>query len=364
MDKDQKSFLNYVDKERIKINRYITTALEDAITAEEEPFLRQFLTYAKEFVLRGGRRLLPLSLINTFLGISSEKDIMTHLENVYRVSSSIELLHIATLIVDDFIDNDTVRSGNPTFHKYMAQNIPKEAVKGDTHYFEQSSAMYGGILTSFLGTQVIAKSDFELERKSKALQYYYLGLQGMNRGHLLDDYYRLLPLDHLSLENYLILAGLKRGKQMETAVAIGGCLGNARSSQIEPLSEAMNKIGIIDQLINDYTGTFGDGAKKSTDNDIRQGQRNILSIIAFQGATSAQKKVLNSVLGNAEATDDDIENVKKIYREAGAVDFVKFYANSLKNDAWNLFQRVYPGVRQESQQYFEDLMSYLIDQAK
>ena len=44
---------------------------------------------------------------------------------------------------------------------------------------------------------------------------------------------------------------------METAVAIGAALANARSTQTRPLMDAMNKIGIIDQLTNDYNGASG-----------------------------------------------------------------------------------------------------------
>jgi geranylgeranyl pyrophosphate synthase len=202
------------------------------------------------------------------------------------------------------------------------------------------------------------------ERINKALIFFNEGLAGVNRGHLLDDYFRLIPIEKVSLENYLILAGLKRGKQMETAVAMGAALANARESQIQPLMEAMNKIGVIQQLTNDFTGTFGDPKKKSTESDIKQGERTILTIIAYQSANEAQRAILNKILGNAKATPQEIEEVRKVFKETGAVDFVKFYSNSLKNDAYNLIQKVYPGLRKETQQFFEDLMTFIISEVQ
>ena len=137
-------------------------------------------------------------------------------------------------------------------------------------------------------------------------------------------------MEKITLENYLLLAGLKRGKQMETAVAIGAALANARSTQTRPLMDAMNKIGIIDQLTNDYNGAFGNISKKSTENDIKQGQRTILTIIAYQSANDDQKARMNEVLGNMNATSEDIEDVRQIFRDTGAADFVKFLCQFLK----------------------------------
>ena len=125
-------------------------------------------------------------------------------------------------------------------------------------------------------------------------------------------------MEKITLENYLLLAGLKRGKQMETAVAIGAALANARSTQTRPLMDAMNKIGIIDQLTNDYNGIFGNPLKKSTENDIKQGQRTILTIIAYQSANDDQKARMNEVLGNMNATSEDIEDVRQIFRDTGS----------------------------------------------
>jgi geranylgeranyl diphosphate synthase type I len=354
-------FENYIKRESEKINRYIMKLFDDTIKSEDEVFLRNFFSLGKDFILRGGKRLLAICALNTFMGLSSDKDIIEHLDDVYLTSISLELLHMSEIIVDDLMDKDELRAGLPTFHKYIVQAFP-QLQENDPNATEagESATVYGSFLTSFLGSEVIAKSNFDSARKSQATLYYYDGLSGINRGYLLDDYYRLIPMEQITLENYLLLAGLKRGKQMETAVAIGAALANARSTQIRPLMQAMNKVGVIDQLINDYDGTFGDPTKKSTENDIKQGQRTILTIIAYQSANDDQKARMNEILGNMNATHEDIEEVKQIFIDTGAADFVKFYANSLKNDAYALLQNVYPGLRKETQQYFEDLMTYII----
>jgi geranylgeranyl pyrophosphate synthase len=360
----RKEFETYLRKEQEKINIIIEKQFQDVIAAEEEPYLQKFFNFDRDFVLRGGRRLLPISLIKTFIGLSSDKDIAELVDQVYEVSTCIEMLHISSMIEDDLIGDEELRRGLPTFHRYLSKSLASSNSKitPNLQKYAQASAMYGGMLTSFLGFQIIGKSHFDDVRKNRAMQVYREGLQGVTRGHLLNESYKLVPLEEITLENYLILAGLKRGMQMETAVGLGAILGNARQTQMEPLMQAMNKIGIIEQLINDINGSFGDPKKKSTDSDITSGQCTILTTIAFQSASPEQRKVLNATLGNEAATPEEIKAVKDIFIQTNAVEFAKYYANSLKNDAYNLLtSRVYPGLRKEIMDFFEKLLDFIME---
>ncbi|MCF2141921.1 MAG: polyprenyl synthetase family protein [Candidatus Lokiarchaeota archaeon] len=365
-------FLMILEKEREKINKKIDSIYRNLIEQEEETYLRKFHTYSYNFTKGPGRRILPICLVNIFLGLSGDRDIAEMIDEVYKISISVELLHISSLIIDDLIDKEEIRRGLPTFHKSILQleklpdlienssNISEED-KEKSQEFETSAAIYGGNITSLIGSRLILESNFDNARKEKSLQIYLSGLEGIIRGHLLDEHYKLKHLDQITLEDYLILSALKRGKPMETAVGIGAILGHARSSQLEPLMQAMNKIGIIDQLMNDVKGSFGDPKEKSISSDITSGQCTILTIIAYQSATSEQKEILNSTLGNRSASKEQIEAVREIFKSTGALEFVKMYSNSLKNDIYNLLQKVYPGLKAEIMKFFNDLLNYITD---
>jgi len=360
----EKNFAQYMVSEREKINRTLGKVFDEMLIVEDEAFLKRFYGLTRDFFLRGGRRVLSISAVNIFRGLASDKDIMNYLDEVYKAAVSLEFLRQSQIIVDDYMDNDELRYGFPAFHRHILQAFPENYIKNPEMAKEVggSATVYGSFLTSFSGSEIIEKVNIPEERKKLASLAYFEGLSGINKGYLLDEYYRVLPLEQMTLENYLLLASLKRGKQMETAVAIGAYLANARQSQMLPLMAAMNKIGIIDQLINDFNGTFGDPTRKSTENDIRQGQRTILTTVAYQSANNEQKAILNKVLGNTKATSQEIESVKKVFQDTGAADFVKFYANSLKNDAYTQLQKVFPGLRKEISTYFEDLMTFIITQ--
>jgi geranylgeranyl diphosphate synthase type I len=351
---DQSEFRSYIAVEREKINKQIMRLFKDVIAEDDEPFLRKFFESDLDFLMQGGRRLLPITAVTTFIGLSSDRDMAESIENMYRASVSVEMLHIGNLIIDDYLDHEEVRSGNPTFHKFMTSHF------ADMKEMEISAAIYGGSLTSFLGTKVLTKSHFDEKLINRAVQAYIDGLQGVTRGHLLENYFSNRALKDITLEDYLILAEYKRGKQMETGALIGAILANARESQIRPLKLAMNKIGIIDQITNDIKGTFGDSSLKSVDNDIIQGQRTILSIIAYQNANKQQKETLISTLGNQNASKDSIEKVREIFKSTQAVEFAKSYALTLKMEAINMLKDIYPGLRKDNEDFFIQFMEYLL----
>ena len=356
----EKQFLEYLDSEKKKINNSIQNYFQNAIQNEEEPYLREFLSFGQYFIVQGGRRLLPISLKNTFMGLSSEKDILEYIDEINRVSISIEMLHVSNLMIDDLIDKEEYRRGKKSFHRFIGDKMT-HLNQVDLEEYAYSSTIYGSNIISLMGSQIIKESKFSPERKEKAIAIYLNGMLGMSRAHLLEEHYKQVPLEKINLENYLILAD-KRAKQMETAVGLGAIFGNARTSQMEPLMQAMNKIGIIAQVVNDIDGSFGKKTdKKSLDSDIRSGQSTILTVVAYQSANKKQKKILNTVLGNRNASSEEIESVREIFQVTEAVNFATIYSNNLKNDVYRNLQQVYPGLRKEIMNFYSQLLGYITD---
>ena len=357
----EEEFISYLESEKKIVNSSIQNYFQQAIQEEEEPFLREFLSFGQYFIVQGGRRLLPVALKNTFMGLSSEKDILEFSsEAIYNVSVSIEMLHVSSLMIDDLIDKDEYRRGKKTFHRFIGEKMTHLS-KLELEEYAISSTIYGANIISLMGSQIIKNSKFSAERKEKALALYLNGMLGMTRAHLLEEYYKLVPLEKINLENYLILAD-KRAKQMETAVGLGAVFGNARKSQMVPLMQAMNKVGIISQIVNDLDGSFGKKSdKKSLDSDIMSGQSTILTVIAYQSADKKQKNILNNVLGNRNASSEEVESVRDIFKNTEAVNFATIYSNNLKNDVYRNLQRVFPGLRKEIMDFYSQLLGYITD---
>ena len=76
--------------------------------------------------LKIGNRLRPQICFWGYLATVNSYDVATHDYNhVARIAVSIELVHKASLLIDDWIDDDSERHGNPSFH---IEYSPQQAV--------------------------------------------------------------------------------------------------------------------------------------------------------------------------------------------------------------------------------------------
>lgn len=83
----------------------------------DSSFFRQ-----EQFLL--GNRLRPKIVFAGYLAAKSHSDISKNdIELVSKLSLSMELIHKASIILDDLIDDDPKRHGKPTFHKEYGSNI-------------------------------------------------------------------------------------------------------------------------------------------------------------------------------------------------------------------------------------------------
>lgn len=76
--------------------------------------------------LKVGNRLRPQICLWGYLATVNSYDVATHdYSHIANIAVSIELVHKASLLIDDWIDNDSERHGNPSFH---IEYSPQQAV--------------------------------------------------------------------------------------------------------------------------------------------------------------------------------------------------------------------------------------------
>ena len=85
-----------------------------------------------KYTLYSGKGIRPLIIIDIFNSLTKQIDRRTLIENGYvtklnNLSLGVELLHNASLIIDDLpsMDNDTMRRGKPTLHIKYSNKIAK-----------------------------------------------------------------------------------------------------------------------------------------------------------------------------------------------------------------------------------------------
>ena len=338
-----------------KVNQVLSSFLDRKIATA--PFLDHKMYYSniKEFILRGGKKLRPISLIQAYRGVADSSD------KIFLPSISVELLHNATLIHDDLIDHDELRRNGPTFHVNYREWYKKEVSSdGKAEDFGNTMAILGGNTTYNLGVEVLLSSKFPHNLICEAINLYQNVFQELIEGVMFESL--IQRRDNVTLDEYLKMVKMKTSALIEKSIQIGAVLGGATSNQIKALTEYAVLVGQAFQIQDDILGTFGaeSDTGKPTDGDIKEGKRTVLVVQAFSNASPKQLNVLQKILGDSNSNPSDIERVRKIFQETGALEKSKKLALQLGEEAKKKLLKAKPPINNEPQKFFLNLADFVV----
>lgn len=300
----------------------------------ENSILEEFYQDIKAYMLAGGKRLRPISMIQTYSGFTP-KD-----ERIVTASLSSEFLHAGSLVLDDAMDEDIIRHGKKTLNATYADKIFETMKfsfekyargeswieKGglfDLLHVQRSLSRYSYALSSLasnllfsLSVKCLKESGFDSTVILKALHLHMEMYQQLNEGQLLDI---LMEKREPSEAEYLSMIDKKSGLLFAYPVRIAAVLAGHEEPMLDNYSFPMTR-GF--QIHDDILGTFGgEETGKPTDSDIKKGKRTLLVIKAMEMASEEQKELLKATLGRAEATPEEIDMIRTIFKETGALDY-------------------------------------------
>jgi len=279
---------------------------------------QELLTIIKKYCLRGGKRLRPYLAYFAFSSIASSGQ-----EEVIKATISLELIHQFILIHDDIIDRDQKRYGGKTLSIEFEDIASKRGFEESDH-FGVSIATIAGDLLFNLAQKNLSATPFPDDIKTKLL---YLSTDALNKTiagwyeQYLDtneklgeqteeDFYRI---QELVTANYSFIFPFK----------FGLTLAGADEELIKQFTKLGRYLGIAYQIQDDILGTYGDekASGKSAANDIREGKKTLLAIKAYKDLPLEARKQVSSVIGKKNATDLEIGQIRKYFKEVGAWDY-------------------------------------------
>ncbi|MBN1653603.1 MAG: polyprenyl synthetase family protein [Deltaproteobacteria bacterium] len=269
-----------------------------------------------DLTLRGGKRLRPITLFVGFRSASPEGDP----EDTLEASIALELLQTYLLIHDDWMDQDERRRNGPTIHAKL------EKIRGNKHLGGCLSVVAGDLACGY-AWEAINQAPFRQERKREALQEFATMHQDIVLGQHLD------LISHQEIER---MYDLKSGSYtVRGPLKLGAILGDATREQLEILNDLSRPIGIAFQLRDDLLSAFGKGEKlgKPVGNDLRAGKHTLLVSEAMKLMSAGQKRAFERVLGNKEATDDDVAQALGLLVDCGAKQTIEQRIGALSQEA-------------------------------
>jgi geranylgeranyl diphosphate synthase type I len=266
--------------------------------------VRAPLEAARDLCLRGGKRLrAALVAVGYRLGGGDEVA-----RDVLAACCAVELLQAYFLIHDDWMDQDRLRRGGPAVHAALEDVFASE-------HLAASGAVLAGDFTLALATQALASSRVPEGRWPAVLRRFaqmqldaVIGqkLDVLGDGSAIEDVYRLKTASY-TVQGPLLL-GLELGP------------GAPPPGAAVALEAFAVPLGVAFQLRDDLIGAFADESVtgKPRGGDLRAGKRTLLVNLALGRRGSEVERVLSGVLGNAGASDAQVEQALAALDTCGA----------------------------------------------
>ena len=251
----------------------------------------------RRLVEAGGKRLRP-KLVQLTAGIGPRNDPLRAAE----LAAAVELLHNATLIHDDYVDESTHRRGRPTV---AAAEGPERAIAVGDYYFAKATR-----LIAEMGNPAVTSALAEALEAICASQIDDVALRGAYPG---------------DRESYLRVVRGKTASLFAAACASGALLSEATPDVVGALRRYGDLLGTAFQMADDMVD-FSPSSGKPVGLDIRQ---RVLSLPLIYAAEDRQvgpevRRLLEGALGDAE-----VGRVTELVTASGALPRVRQEADAL-----------------------------------
>lgn len=265
---------------------------------DEEP--ANLMEASRQYPYRGGKRMRPAMAVACCGAVGGDTS------KAVPLAVAVEYIHNFTLIHDDLMDGDTERRGMPTVH--VTYGMPTAILAGDALFAK--------------AYQIICDLDVPADRMRAALRYVSTAVWDLARGQQMDVNNEG---NIVSEDVYLETIKLKTSVLFAAAAAGGAVIGGADERTAEAIHDYAIDVGLGFQIFDDYLGIMGDPAKtgKSNCNDIRKGKCTVMvthTISALEGDRALMDE-FGSILGKADATEEECLRAKRIMADAGSIDY-------------------------------------------
>ncbi len=276
-----------------------------------------------ELFRRGGKRWRPALTILTYEALGGEA------KQIILAAAVSEIIHNATLMVDDVEDASLMRRGEPCIHHIYGVDIAINA--GNTLYY--------------LPTYLLTKNTDD-EKSTHILKKYVEMMVKLSLGQTLDIVWHKGLVDKINEEDYLQMASFKTGALSRFSVELA-CIYAGRHDLLEVLGEFGEAVGTAFQIQDDYLNIFGEEEKyrKEIGGDITEGKYTLMTVYALRHLPEEKSKRLREILSKHTSDPDMIREAIGLIKESGAGEYAREVSRKIVEDAWRRADDVLPSSK-------------------
>lgn len=257
-------------------------------------------------------------------------------EKALQGAAALEMLHNASLIHDDVIDEATERRGLPTINNVWSNHVA--VLVGD---FFVTGALRCGVATGD-GRILSALADM-----GRDLSLGEIDQVDIARNHNIDE------------ATYMDIIRAKTASLFECCAAVGGFANDAPITSIDELRRYTRLLGICFQIKDDTFDYYNDPIiGKPTGNDLREGKVTLPLIYALNRTDMPEHDEMLALVNKETLTGDDIDRLIDYAKRAGGIDYAYEKMERLRDEANDILSPYSPD---ETIEQFREIFDYVIE---
>ncbi len=216
-----------------------------------------------------------------------------------NLAACVELIHSATLLHDDVIDESSIRRGIKTTNSIWGN---------------QSSILVGDYLLSRCFEIMVDDGDLEVLKllsstSAKIAQGEVLQLQHKGEADMLED-------------TYIEIINLKTASLFSAATKTGACLAGSNSKEKKALEYYGKNLGLAFQIADDALDYYGKDKffGKEIGKDFFEGKVTLPLIIVFQKGNDEERSFLIEILKKEKRNEDDFSEILALINKYKAIE--------------------------------------------
>ena len=240
--------------------------------------------------------------------------------NSYRAAAMIELLHIATLIHDDVVDEAEKRRGFPSINRVWKNKIA--VLMGDFILSKTLINMVG--LKDFAALQLIANTSEKLAAGE------ILQIEKSLSGSMTEDiYYDMIYQKTASL--------------ISTCCELGAITSTGKDKDRMAMINYGTKLGMAFQIKDDLFDILGNenSTGKKIGADVKRNMITLPLIYAYQKINKSENRKIKSILSQKKKTKTDLNDLKEIIDRVGGFTYALQKISEFNDQAINALS-LYP----------------------
>lgn len=255
--------------------------------------------------------------------------------DVLHAGAALEMLHNASLIHDDVVDETSLRRGVPTINSSWGNHIA--VLVGD---FFVSNALAAGIRTGHLS--IISA----LSALGKELSLGEIDQICNAREHHFDE------------ESYFMMIRKKTASLFMNCVRMGAEAVNAPEEKIKPMERYAELLGLCFQIKDDIFDYLSDEKiGKPTGNDLREGKVTLPLLFAVNNAPAEEAEPMKELIRRGDLTTEEIRTLIDFAKRNGGIEYSFEVMRRMQAEASEILA-AYPAT--DSSDSFREIFEFII----